>query len=40
MFPWIHIKEPENNVVFADIVPLHMIETQFFNVQLYVEKEN
>lgn len=39
MFPWVQVKETENNVLSADIVPLFTIHSQFFNVQLFVEKE-
>lgn len=40
MFPWVQINESDNNVVCAEIVPLHTVITKMFNVQLYMEKES
>lgn len=39
MFPWVQINESENSVVCAEIVPIHTINTKFFKVQFYAEKE-
>lgn len=40
MFPWIQINESENDVISAEIVPIHSVHTQFFSIQFYVEKES
>ncbi|CAG9814013.1 unnamed protein product [Phaedon cochleariae] len=39
-FPWIELRERDNTVSSADIVPLYTVETVFLSLQMFVEKES
>ncbi|XP_072385198.1 mitotic spindle assembly checkpoint protein MAD2B [Diabrotica undecimpunctata] len=39
-FPWVEVNKTENICHSADIVPVHTIESDIFNLQIYIEKPN